>query len=76
VVSAAKGFAFSIIRINKKNMTPIDIEEIIDNAVNEMLTSVFEEGFSTKQQVELALTYLREKIEKFEADDFEDYLTD
>ncbi len=57
-------------------MTPIDIEEIIDNAVNDMLTSIFEEHFTTKQQIETAITYLQEKISGYEADDFEEYIQD
>jgi len=57
-------------------MTPIDIEEIVDNAVNEMLTAIFEEGFSTEQQIEVALTHLQEKIKKFNVEDFEEYLKD
>lgn len=57
-------------------MSPVDIEVIIDNAVDDMLSSIFEEHFTTRQQIDTALTYLKEKINNYETDDFEDLIDD
>jgi hypothetical protein len=49
-----------------------EIESIVDHALDETLTEIFNNEFNTPKDVEYALNYLRQKVDELEAEDFED----
>jgi|688.fasta_scaffold847012_3 hypothetical protein len=53
-----------------------EIESIVDHALDETLSEIFENEFRTYEDIEYALEYLRNKVDELEADDFEDCITD
>ncbi len=48
-----------------------EIESIVDHALDETLTEIFENEFKSIKDIEYALEYLRSKIDDLEAEDFE-----
>jgi uncharacterized protein YfcZ (UPF0381/DUF406 family) len=57
-------------------MSPVDIEAIIDNGIDEIVATAFEEHFTTKKEIQHALDYLKERINSLETEDFEDLIED
>lgn len=57
-------------------MSPVDIEAIIDSAIDEIVATAFEEHFTTKKEIKHALDYLKEKLNDLETEDFEDLIED
>lgn len=49
-----------------------EIESIVDHALDETLTEIFDNEFKDIKDIEYALEYLRQKIDELEAEDFED----
>jgi len=49
-----------------------EIESIVDHALDETLTEIFNNEFSASKDIEYALNYLRTKVDELEAEDFED----
>jgi hypothetical protein len=49
-----------------------EIEAIVDHALDETLTEIFDNEFSTPKDIEYALNYLRQKVDELEAEDFEE----
>lgn len=49
-----------------------EIEAIVDHAIDETLTEIFETEFCNIKDIEYALNYLRQKVDELEATDFED----
>ena len=49
-----------------------EIEAIVDHALDETLTEIFNNEFSSSKDIEYALEYLRRKVDELEAEDFED----
>ena len=49
-----------------------EIEAIIDHALDETLTEIFNNEFSSPKDIEYALEYLRRKVDELEAEDFEE----
>lgn len=49
-----------------------EIESIVDHALDETLTEIFESEFKNIKDVEYALEYLRTKVDELEAEDFGD----
>jgi hypothetical protein len=52
----------------KKN----EIESLIENAIDGIISEVFENQFAKIEDVEYAVEYLKSKINDIEAEDFED----
>ena len=52
----------------KKN----EIESLIENAIDAIISEVFENQFAKIEDVEYAVDYLKSKINDIEAEDFED----
>lgn len=53
-----------------------EIESIVEHALDETLSEIFENEFRTYEDVEYAIEYLRQKVDELEADDFEDSIID
>ena len=49
-----------------------EIESIVDHALDETLTEIFDNEFRDFKDIEYALEYLRQKVSELEADDFEE----
>lgn len=49
-----------------------EIESIVDHALDETLTEIFQNEFKDVKDIEYALEYLRQKVDELEAEDFED----
>ncbi len=49
-----------------------EIESVIDHALDETLTEIFNNEFNNLKDIEYALNYLRQKVDELEAEDFED----
>lgn len=49
-----------------------EIESIVDHALDETLTEIFQNEFKDAKDIEYALEYLRQKVDELEAEDFED----
>ena len=49
-----------------------EIESIVDHALDETLTEIFENEFRDLNDIEYALDYLRQKVDELEAEDFQD----
>jgi hypothetical protein len=49
-----------------------EIEAIIDHALDETLTEIFNNEFINSKDIEYALEYLRRKVDELEAEDFEE----
>jgi hypothetical protein len=49
-----------------------EIESIVDHALDETLTEIFNNEFRSHKDVEYALEYLRQKVNELDADDFEE----
>jgi hypothetical protein len=49
-----------------------EIESIVDHALDETLTEIFDNEFRDLKDIEYALEYLRQKVDELEAEDFED----
>lgn len=49
-----------------------EIESIVDHALDETLTEVFNNEFKNIKDIEYALEYLRQKVDELEAEDFEE----
>lgn len=49
-----------------------EIEAIVDHALDETLTEIFDNEFKHFKDIEYALEYLRRKIDELEAEDFEE----
>lgn len=49
-----------------------EIESIVDHALDETLTEIFENEFRNPKDIEYALEYLRRKVDELEAEDFEE----
>lgn len=56
----------------KKN----EIESLIENAIDDIISEVFENQFAKIEDVEYAVDYLKSKINDIEAEDFEDSIED
>lgn len=52
----------------KKN----EIESLIEHALDDIVSQVFENQFACIEDLEYAVDYLKEKINDLEAEDFED----
>lgn len=52
----------------KKN----EIESLIEHAIDDIISEVFENQFAKIEDVEYAVDYLKSKINDIEAEDFED----
>ena len=52
----------------------LEIEAIIDNVLDDVLTETFSNQFDKIESIEYALDYLKTKVEALEAEDFEDCL--
>jgi hypothetical protein len=52
----------------KKN----EIESLIEHAIDDIISEVFENQFAKIEDVEYAVAYLKAKINDIEAEDFED----
>lgn len=52
----------------KKN----EIESLIEHAIDDVISAVFENQFAKIEDVEYAVDYLKSKINDIEAEDFED----
>jgi len=49
-----------------------EIESIVDHALDETLTEIFDTEFKDIKDIEYALEYLRQKVDELEAEDFEE----
>jgi hypothetical protein len=49
-----------------------EIECFVDTALEDSLFEIFKNEFYSFKEVEYALTYLKEKVQELEAEDFED----
>jgi hypothetical protein len=49
-----------------------EIESIVDHALDETLSQIFENEFRDIKDIEYALEYLRQKVDELEAEDFEE----
>jgi hypothetical protein len=49
-----------------------EIEAIVDHALDETLSQIFENEFRNIKDIEYALEYLRQKVDELEAEDFEE----
>lgn len=49
-----------------------EIESIVDHALDETLTEIFNNEFKDIKDIEYALDYLRQKVDELEAEDFEE----
>lgn len=49
-----------------------EIESIVDHALDETLTEIFNNEFKNIKDIEYALDYLRQKVDDLDAEDFED----
>ena len=56
----------------KKN----EIESLIEHAMDDVVSQVFENEFASLEDLEYAIEYLKEKINDLEAEDFEDSITE
>lgn len=56
----------------KKN----EIESLIEHAIDDIISEVFENQFAKIEDVEYAVDYLKSKINDIEAEDFEDSIED
>jgi hypothetical protein len=56
----------------KKN----EIESLIEHALDDIISQVFENQFASLSDLEYAIYYLNEKINDLEAEDFEDSITE
>jgi len=56
----------------KKN----EIESLIEHALDDIISQVFENQFASLSDLEYAIDYLKEKINDLEAEDFEDSITE
>jgi hypothetical protein len=49
-----------------------EIECFVDTALEDSLFEIFKNEFCSFKEIEYALTYLKEKVQELEAEDFED----
>lgn len=56
----------------KKN----EIESLIEHAIDDIVSEIFENSFAKFTDVEYAVEYLKTKINEIEAEDFEDSVED
>ena len=53
-----------------------EIESLIEHAMDDVVSQVFENEFAKLEDLEYAIEYLKEKINDLEAEDFEDSITE
>jgi hypothetical protein len=53
-----------------------EIEALVEHAMDDLISEVFENQFSKIEDLEYAIEYLKSKINDLEADDFEDSIVD